>query len=200
MSKRKSNSPHKPVAARPGVAKPSVAKPALMSKREGSVADLASSDGAELQAVPETETRLLVRPGEETEARLAPVPPLELDAGPALHSDLAEPKPNAVPLPVEAGAEASELEHAAMGEDGTPGPLPKTDRPRRPLDGMEACQTLFMEMTRDNLDWAASFASIRSPFEILGVAATFAGRRIDMYGRFTRAVVDIAAAPDAKPR
>jgi hypothetical protein len=58
---------------------------------------------------------------------------------------------------------------------------------------MEACETLFMEMTRDNLDFAASLASMRSPLEILGVATKFAGRRIGMYGRFSKAVADIAA-------
>jgi hypothetical protein len=58
---------------------------------------------------------------------------------------------------------------------------------------MEACQTLFMDMTRDNLDLAASIASMRSPLDLFDVATKHAGRRIGTYGRFSRAIVDIAA-------
>jgi hypothetical protein len=71
------------------------------------------------------------------------------------------------------------------------------DRPLGAIAGVEAYQTLFMEMTRDNLDFAASLASMRSPLEIIDVAAKFAGRRIGMYGRFSRTVVDIAAGRQA---
>lgn len=78
------------------------------------------------------------------------------------------------------------------------GPSSEMDGPRRAIAGMEACQTLFMEMTLDNVDFATSVASMRSPLEILSVATKFAARRIGMYGRFSKAVTDIAA--DAKPR
>ncbi|UFZ07976.1 hypothetical protein LQG66_17465 [Bradyrhizobium ontarionense] len=171
-----------------------------MPKRADSVAGLASSEGEELPVVPETETRLQERPGQESETRLPPVPPLELDAETALPSQLAELKPDVVPPPVEALAESNESERTATGEDRTAGASPKTDGPRRPAAGIEAYQALLMEMTRHNLDLAASFASMRSPLDLLGVATEFAGRRIDMYGRFTKAVADIATAPDAKAR
>jgi hypothetical protein len=62
---------------------------------------------------------------------------------------------------------------------------------------MEACQTLFMEMARDNLDFAASLASIRSPLDILGVVTSFASRRIGMYSRFSNAITDIVAGRQA---
>jgi hypothetical protein len=61
------------------------------------------------------------------------------------------------------------------------------------ITGIEAYQTLFMEMTRDNLDFATSLAAVRSPLDILDVATKFAGRRIGMYGRFSKAFVEIAA-------
>jgi hypothetical protein len=54
-----------------------------------------------------------------------------------------------------------------------------------------------MEMARDNLDFAASLASMRSPLDIIDVATKFAGRQIGMYGRFSKAVVDIAAGRQA---
>jgi hypothetical protein len=188
MSKRKSNSSRKP-----DTATPDVAKRAAAPKRAASAADLAHSEEEELQAAPETETRLPELPDQETEAKLPPVPPPELESKPVLPPHLAEPKPDVADPPVGVRAEAKESTRTAPGEARTAGTLPKMDGPRRAIAGMEAWQTLFMEMTRDNLDFAASLASIRSPLEILGVATKFAGRRIGMYGRFSKAVADIAA-------
>ncbi|WP_316189456.1 hypothetical protein [Bradyrhizobium sp. SZCCHNS1054] len=65
------------------------------------------------------------------------------------------------------------------------------------IAGIEACQALFMEITRDNLNFAASLAATRSPLDILDVATKFAGRQIGMYGRLSRAVVNIAAGRQA---
>jgi len=193
MSKRKSNSSRKSAAARPDVAKPA------LPPRAGEVADLASSsDGEGLQPIPETETRLPEPPGQETVVTLPPVPPLELDTEPALASDLEELKPDVVSL-VGAGADASEFERTTTGGDATAAPAPKPDKARRTIVGIEAYQTLFVEMTRDNLDLAASLASMRSPVEFLSIATKFAGRQMDLYGKFTKAVADIAA-PDVKAR
>ena len=61
------------------------------------------------------------------------------------------------------------------------------------MAGMEACQKLFMEMTQDHLDFVAGLASTRSPLDFLDIATKFAGRQVGMYGRFSKAVVDIAA-------
>jgi hypothetical protein len=183
MSKRKSNKSRKPDAAISGVAKP---------KRAVSASDLAGSEGEVLQAAPETETRLPELPTQETETKLPPVPPPEVEFKPALPVHLAEPKPDVAP-PVGVGAEAMETAGTATGEARTASPSPGMDGPRRAMAGMEACQTLFMEMTRDNLDFAASLASMRSPLDIVDVATKFAGRRIGMYGRFSKAVADIAS-------
>jgi hypothetical protein len=195
MSKRKSNKPRKPDAGTNGVA-----KPASTPKRAVAAPDLTGSEAVELQAAPDTETKRPELPGREIENELPPVPPAELESKPALPPHLAEPEPDVVPL-VGARAEAKESVHTATGEARTAGPSPKVDRPLdKPLGaiaGIEACQTLFMEMTRDNLDFAASFAAMRSPLDILDVATKFAGRRIGLYGRFSKAVVDIAAGRQA---
>jgi hypothetical protein len=233
MSKRKSNKSHKPDAQ----GQPAVAKKASTPKRAIPASTLAISEGDELQAVPETETRLPELPGQELDSALPPVPPAELGSELALPTFLVEPKLD-VALPVAVLAEAEESgtvppviaphaefpgqtmpkiepttmaapdRHAATG-DATVSSPPRMDEPsERPLEGrldrplraiagVEAYQTLFMEMTRDNLDFAASLASMRSPLEIIDVAAKFAGRRIGMYGRFSRTVVDIAAGRQA---
>ncbi|WP_316234620.1 hypothetical protein [Bradyrhizobium sp. SZCCHNR1020] len=192
MSKRKSTKSRKPDAGTKGVA-----KPASTPKRAVPAPDLTSSDGEELRAAPDIATRLPELPGQEIE-KLPPVPPAELESKPALPPHLAEPKPDVV-LPVEALAEAKESVHAATGEARPAGP--KVDSPLNgPLGaiaGIEACQALFMEITRDNLNFAASLAATRSPLDILDVATKFAGRQIGMYGRLSRAVVNIAAGRQA---
>jgi len=187
MSKRKPKKSPKPATVVTNVAEPA---PTL----EGAVpaADLAGSEAEALQAVPETETRLPEPAAQETETQLSPVPPPELEAEPPLPAQFAEPDSYVTP-PVEVRAEARESAHTATGAATTAGLSPRMDGPRQAMAGMDACQTLFMEMTRDNLDFAASLASMRSPLEILGAATTFAGKRMDMYGRFSKAVADIAA-------
>lgn len=233
MSKRKSNKSHKPDAQ----GQPAVAKKASTPKRAIPASTLAISEGDELQAVPETETRLPELPGQELDSALPPVPPAELGSELALPTFLVEPKLD-VALPVAVLAEAEESDtvppviaphaefpgqtmpkiepttmaapdrHAATGDATVSSPPrmdepserpleARLDRPFRAIPGVEAYQTLFMEMTRDNLDFAASLASMRSPLEIIDVAAKFAGRRIGMYGRFSRTVVDIAAGRQA---
>jgi len=192
MSKRKSTKSRKPNAGTSGVA-----KPASTPMRAVAAPDLGGSEAEELQAAPDTETRLPELPVPETESKLPPVPPVELESGPALSPHLGEPKPDVV-APVDVGAEAKESEakesvYIAKGEARTADPSPKMDRPLGPIAGIEACQTLFMEIAQDNLDFAASLAAMRSPLEILDVATKFAGRRIGMYGRFSKAVADIAA-------
>jgi hypothetical protein len=191
MSKRKSRKPNKPDAATPDVTK-HVTKP----KRVVSAGDLAASEPAELQAAPETETRLPELPVQETETKLPPVPPPEFTSQPALPPGLAEPKPDLTP-PAGVQAEAVKPEYTATSEARTAGASPGMDGPRRAIAGMEACQTLLMEMTRDNLDLAASLASMRSPFDIIDVATKFARGRIGMYGRFSKTVADIAAGRQA---
>jgi hypothetical protein len=196
MSKRKSKSSQKP-----NTATPDVAKPAAAPKRAVSTADRAGPERGELQVAPETETKLPELPGQETETKLPPGPPPELESEPALSPLLAEPKPEPKPDlagPVEARAETKGSARAATGEARTAGSPPKIDGPRWATAGMEACQTLFMEMTLDNLDFAASLASMRSPVDVLRVATKFAGRRIGMYGRFSKAVADIAAGREAR--
>lgn len=186
MSKRKPKKSPKPAAAITNVAESApTPEPAVAA------ADLGGSQGEALQS-PETETRLPELLAQETETELPPVPPPELEAMPPLPVHFAEPTLNVAP-PIEIRAEAEEPAHTAPGEATTAGLSPRIDGPRRAMTGMDACQTLFMEMTRDNLDFAASLASMRSPLEILGAATTFAGKRIDMYGRFSKAVADIAA-------
>jgi len=190
MSKRKSKNPRKPDAAAPGAA-----KPAATPKRAALAADLARSEGEELQAVPKTQTRPPERLVQETETKLPPAPPPELESKPTLPPHLVEPQP--VAAPAEARAGAREPARTAMSEVSTAGHSPKSDGARRAIAGMEACQTLFMEITRDNLDFAASLASTRSPLDILGVATKFASRQIGTYGRFSKAVADIAAGRQA---
>lgn len=199
MTKRKANKPPKKDTGATGVA-----KPASTPKRAVSAPAPTGSQGEELQAAAFTETRLPELPDQEIDSTLPPVPPPELESKPALPLHLAEPKPD-VALPVEARAEAEEPVHAAAGEAMTAGAPPRMDRPFvRPLAGplgaiagIEACQTLFMEMTRDHLDFAASLASMRSPLEILDLATKFAGKQVGMYGRFSRTVFDIAARRQA---
>lgn len=184
MSKRKSNNSRDSDAATSKAGKP---------KRAALAADPVGSSGEELQAPPETETRLAEMPGKETITKLSPLPPPELESMLALPPHLpAEPKPD-VAQPFRAGAEGKESPCTATGEAGTTGPLPEMDGHRQAVVGMEAWQTLFMEMTRDNLDFAASLASMRSPLDIIDVATKLAGRRIGMYGRFSKTVADIAA-------
>jgi hypothetical protein len=193
MTKRKSRKSQKPDAATPDVAKPKpdVAKP----KPVVSAGDLAGSEPAELQAAPETETRLPELPSQETETKLSPVPPPEFTSHPALPPDLAEPTPDLAP-PVRAEADVMRSAYTVAGE-ATASASPRMDGPRRAIAGMEACQTLFMEMTRENLDLAASLASMRSPLDIIDVATKFASGRIGMYGRFSKTVADIAAGRQA---
>jgi hypothetical protein len=191
MSKRKTKTPRKSSAATSDVA-----SPAAVPERVVLAADQAGPVAEKLEAAPETETRLLELAVQETEARLSSLPPAELESGPVLAPDLAEPKPE-VAIAVEARTEANEVVRAATDEPSTADLSPKADRPPRAIAGMEACQTLFMEMTRDNLDFAASLALMRSPIEILDVATKFASRRIGMYSRFSKAVADIAAGRQA---
>jgi len=187
MSKRKSKKPHKPAVAITNIAEPApVPTPAV------SAADLGGSQGEVLPAAPETETRLPELSAQETETQLPPVPPPELAPEPPLPAEFAEPVLNVTPA-VEVRADARELARPATAVARAAGPSAQMDAPRRAIAGMDACQTLFMEMTRDNLDFAASLASMRSPFDILGAATMLAGRRMDMYGRFSKAVTDIAA-------
>jgi hypothetical protein len=198
MSKRKSKSSQKPDAVTPRAA-----KPAATPKRAAvPAASLAGSEGEvlesapEIEAAPETETRLPDLPGQEAETNLPATPPLELVSEPALPPDLVEPTPD-VALPVGTPVEAQESTGTATGEPRPADPSPKMDGPRRAITGMEACQLLFMEMTRDNLDFAASLAAMRSPLDMLGVASEFASRRIGMYGRFSKAIADIAGGRQA---
>jgi hypothetical protein len=210
MSKRKSTKSHKPSAGTLGVV-----KPASTPKRAGPTPALTGSEAEGLQAAPDTETRLPDLPGQEVVSTLAPVPPPELESGPALPPYLAEPELD-VAL-VEVQAKAKEAIDAAIGETSAASAPAGIDRPAmepmptpltapipalsvRPfaaplgaIAGIEACQTLFMEMTRDNLDFAASLASMRSPLDIIDVATKFAGSQIGMYGRFSKAFVDITA-------
>jgi hypothetical protein len=188
MSKRrKSKNSQNPEAATPDVA-----QPAVRPKRAKPAVDLAGSEGAELQTAAHTETRLPELPPQEAETKLPPAPPAELESKPAPAPHLAEPKPDVAP-PVEAQAEVTESANIATGAAKAAAPSPPMDGPRRAIAGMEACQTLFMDMTRDNLDLAASIASMRSPLDLFDVATKYAGRRIGTYGRFSRAIVDIAA-------
>jgi hypothetical protein len=187
MSKRKSKKSQKPAVGTTGIAEPAqTPAPAI------SAADLAGSEAEPPQAARETETRLPELLGQETETQLPPVPPPELEPGPPLAAQFAEPESYIAP-PVEVRAEASELAHTTAGAATTAGPSPQIDGPRPAITGMDACQALFMEMARDNLDFAASLASMRSPFDIFGAATMLAGKRMDMYGRFSKVVTDIAA-------
>lgn len=190
MSKRKANKPRKPGAGETGVAKRAstpkraVAAPALMTTQDD-----------ELQATPDTATRLPELPGQEIDNELPPVPPLQLEPEPQLAPQLATPKLD-VARPVEARADIEQPVRAATNE-ATTSPAPRMNRPLGPVAGIEAYRTLLMEMTRDNLDFAARLAAMRSPFEIVDVATTFAGKQIGLYGRFSKAVVDIATGRQA---
>ena len=202
MNKRKSNGSHKGNSAKPVVAKPvSMPKHAdAIARQKGArvLAAFVSSDAGELQAVQETETRLPGRPGQETETILPPLAPLEPEPEPALPPPLSELKPDAV-QPVGAGTDSYESNATPIAEGRAADPSPVAGTPPPALAGLEACQSLLMEMARDNLDLAASLPTMRSPFSMFGVATTFAGRQIDIYRRFTKAVVEIAAGP-AKAR
>jgi hypothetical protein len=203
MTKRKANKPHKPDGGTT-----SSAKRASTPKRAVGTPSLTGSEGKELQAVPDTETRLPVLAVTEVVGTLPRVPPAELESGPGLLPHLAEPAVDAV-LPVVAWADAKESVRAATVEATTSSPAAGTDGHKAgPLPGplagplgamasVEACRTLFMEMARDNLDFAANLAAMRSPLDIIDVAAKFAGSQIGMYGRFSKAVVDIAAGRQA---
>lgn len=202
MSKRKSNKPHKADAETTGVAKPAPAP-----KRAVSAPALMTMQDEALQAAPDTETKLPELPG-QVFSTLPPAPPAELEPLPTFPQHLAGRTLDIV-LPVEARPEAKESIHAAIGDAGTASPPAQMDepvtealvkplvRPSGALAGVEAYQTLFMEMTRDNLDFAASFAAMRSPLDMLDVATKFAGRQIGLYGRFSKAVADIAAGRQA---
>ena len=174
------------------------AKPAWTPKLAAPA--LADSEAVDLLAVPDTETRLPDLPGQEIASRLPLVPPSDLESRPALPPDLADPKLDAA-LRAGVRAQAKDSVHADTGDAGMASPSPRMDGPLNgPLGaiaGIEACQTLLMEMTRDNLDFAASLAAMRSPLDILDVATTFAGRQIGIYGRFSKAVVDIAGGRQA---
>ena len=189
MSKRKTNKPRTPDAEATGVP-----KPASQPKRAVSAA-LTGSEGEELQATPVTETRLPEVPGEEIASALPPVPPPELELKPVPSPHIEEPKLD-VAIPVGVRADAGQSVHAAPAEAKTVSSSPNMGRPLvgplRAIAGMEACQQLLMEMTRDNLDLAASLASMRSPLDMIDVATKFAGRQVGMYGRFSKAVADIA--------
>jgi hypothetical protein len=191
MSKRKSKSPHKPGAVTPDVAK-STATP----KRSVSAADLSRLEKEELQAAPESETKVPEVPDQESETKLSSVSPPDLQSKPQLPPHLAGLKPD-VALPIGARAEAKGSAQTVIAQARTADPLSEMDGLRRAIAGMEACQTLFLEVTLDNLDFAASLASMRSPLEILGVATKFAVGRIGMYGKFSKAVADIAAGRQA---
>jgi hypothetical protein len=191
MTKRKSKTPRKSSAATPDVATPAAAPESAVP-----AVHLAGLEAEKLEAAPETETRLPELPVQEIQTESPPLASPELESEPVAAYHLAELRPD-VALPVETPAEANELARAATGEAATSGPSPKMDRPPRAIAGMEACQALFMEMARDNLDFAASLASIRSPLDILGVATSFASRRIGMYSRFSNAITDIVAGRQA---
>jgi hypothetical protein len=184
MSKRKSSKSRKTDAVPSDVAKPAAAPEVVLSSAaEG-------SDGAELQALPETETRLPDVPGAEIEPELPPVPPVELEAIPTLPPHLAQQIADVTqPAEPEPTAQSERRE----GDQATTAGPSEMDGRRRATAGMEACQTLIMEMTRDNLDFAARLASMRSPLDMLGAATDFAGKRMAMYGRFSKAFADIAA-------
>lgn len=199
MSKRKTSKPRKTDVGATGVV-----QPASTPEHVVSTASLTGSEGDELQAFPVTETRLPELPGQKIDqaidSTLPPIPPPDLEAKPTLPLHLAEPKPD-LALAIEARTEAGEPVQAPTGETRTASSPPKADRPLagplRAIAGIEACQTLFMEMARDQLDLAASLAAMRSPLDMIEVATKFAGRRIAMYGRFSKSVVDIAAGRQA---
>jgi len=187
MSKRKPKKSPKPAAAITNVAESAPTPEPVVS-----AADLAGSQREALEAAPETETGLPELLTQETETKLPPVPPPELEPEPPLPVHFAEPA-SIVPPPIVVRLEAGESVPTEPSEATTAGLPARMDGPGRAITGMDACQTLFLEMTRDNLDFAASLASMRSPLDILGAATTFAGKRMDMYGRFSKAVADIAA-------
>ncbi|MGC2083468.1 MAG: hypothetical protein WA702_08925 [Bradyrhizobium sp.] len=191
MSKRKTTKPRKTAAGATVIAEPT-SRP----KRAVPVPAMTGSEAEELQADTSTETRLPEFLGHKTDDKLSPVPPVELELQPVLPPGIAEPKPD-VALPVEARSEAEESVEAAPGEARMASSSSSMESPPagplRAMAGMEACQKLLMEMTRDNLDLAASLASMRSPLDIVDVATKFAGRQVGMYGRFSKAVADIAA-------
>src|SRR6185437_8157784 len=109
-----------------------------------------------------------------------------LQSKPPLPPHIAGLKPDVSALPIGARAEAKESAQTMTAETRTAGLSFEMDGAGRAIAGMEACQTLFLEMTLDNLDFVASLASMRSPLEILVVATKFAGRRIGTYGRFSK--------------
>ena len=187
MSKRKSNRSRKSDAA-----KTQVVQPVRTPESAVPAADLAPSDAETLQAAPETETTLPETVVQDVETTLPLVPPQELESEPPLPGHFAQPESN-LAAPVGAEAVAAESARPATAEAGTAGPSSQMARPRRAMAGMDAWQTLFREMARDNLDFAASLATMRTPLDVIGAATTFAGKRIDMYGRFSKAVADIAA-------
>ena len=93
---------------------------------------------------------------------------------------------------VEATADVKESADTT-GEARTNDRLPESGGARLAITGMEACQALPTEIARDNFDFAARLASMRWPLEIVGIATTFASSQIGTYGRFSKAVADIAS-------
>jgi hypothetical protein len=178
MSKRKSNNSRKPDAATPNFR-----RSAATTKNTVPAAKVKSSEGEELQAAPQTQTRLLELPGQEAELKLPPVIPSELKS----KAVLAEPNTDFVLSPQVEATDTATLEHRTCA------PLPNMDGPKRAIAGIEACQTLFIDMTRNNVDFAASLAVMRSPLEFIDIATTFVTRRTKMYERFSEAIADIAA-------
>ncbi|BAM91605.1 hypothetical protein S58_56280 [Bradyrhizobium oligotrophicum S58] len=172
-------------------AMPDLARSTETAERTVLAADLAGREGEQLHARLETETRLSELLGQETEAKLPPIPPSELDVRPALLLQPAHPSSGVTP-PIEAPADVKESAHT-MGEARTNDRLLESDGPRPAIAGLEACQALLTEIARDNLDFAARLASMRSPLEIVGIATEFASSQIGTYGRFSKAVADIAS-------
>jgi hypothetical protein len=190
MTKRKSTRSRKPDARTTGVA-----KPALTLKRAVPAPALTGSKAEDLLSAPDTETRLPDLPGQEIDNKLPPVPPPDLESRPAPAPQLAEPKLDVV-LPVEVRAQAKDAVHADTGDARTACPSPTLAGSMNgawgAITSIEACRNLFMEMTQDNLDFAAGLVAMRSPLDILDVATRFTGRQMAIYDRFSRTVADIA--------
>ncbi|MGJ4946491.1 hypothetical protein ACQR1W_38455 [Bradyrhizobium sp. HKCCYLS1011] len=188
MSKRKSGKSRHPASAKPNAADSAAARrPAIPA------VNLATSEGHELQAAPTTETKLPKVSGQETELKLPPVPPAELEAQPLLPPHLARPEP-VLAAPVGVRAEAEEAKWTATDEVGSAVRSPAMDTLPQAIVGMKACQTLLVEMRRDNLDLVANIAAMRSPLEILDVSTKFASNLMGTYGRFWKTLADIAAS------
>jgi hypothetical protein len=61
---------------------------------------------------------------------------------------------------------------------------------------VQACQAKFLEMAQANVQFAFEFAqklaTIRSPFEILSVIAEFTGKRIAMFGKYSKEMAELS--------